>query len=147
MDNNIKGGNEIKKHFSAIFIAISLFIMLFGVSVNADTGVKLTFDFDAGTKGAWLDGSVNNKYYKLTKGKVSVQDLSYSVSGSYSQFTITLYRERTGPDKSYGTKSVSRNMEWNVDTDSDKYYFYLYGKSSYGGINFYGSGYVHNHGL
>jgi len=139
----------MKKIFSKLLILSSLFIMLTAVSVNADSGVKMTFDFDAGTKGAWLDGSVNEKFYHLTPGQVSVQGLSYSVSsgGSLSSFTVTLKRSVAGPDKNYGTKTAATNMVWTVDVDSSDYYFYLYGKSSYGGINIYGSGYVHDHGL
>lgn len=147
MDKDINEGVYMKKFFSKTFIVCPLFIMLSGVSVIADSGTKMSFDFDAGTKGAWLDGSVNNKYYNLSEGKVSLQDLGYTISGSGSSFTISLYRERIGPDKNYGTKSASKNMEWSIDTNSKKYYFYLYGRSSYGGINIYGSGYVHDHGL
>ena len=53
-------------------------------------------------KGAWLDGSVNNKYYNLSEGKVSLQDLGYTISGSGSSFTISLYREELAQIKIMG---------------------------------------------
>lgn len=139
----------MRKIFSKFLVLSSLFVMLASVSANADTAARMTFDFDAGTKGAWLDGSTQDKFYHLTPGAVSVQGFSYDVSDPdlLNTFTVTLKRSVSGPDKNYGTRSAASSMSWSVDADSSDYYFYLFGKSSYGGINITGSGNVHNHGL
>lgn len=141
----------MRKFLSKAIVLCTIFIMLFPLSVLADNGKYMSFSIDIGPKGGWVDGSTGGPnhegiYYHLTPGKISVQDFSYySKVGTGEVTGVELKRERFGPDRSYGTISPSSTMVWDIDTDSDKYYFVIYASTSTTLATVDGDGYVHDH--
>lgn len=75
----------------------------------------------------YYDSSDNGDYYHLTYGRASI-DVS-SKSGGGTAY-LTLYRERTGPDKKIDTVEVNGEGHYTFygcDTDSSKYYIVIQG--------------------
>lgn len=91
---------------------------------DAGKNISLSYKvYDSGS--GMVNGSTNGYYYKLTTGKVHAK-ISSITSKSIN---LELVRKGTVFNKSYGTKVLSStgNYVWDVDTDSDKYYFMAWG--------------------
>lgn len=140
----------MKKALS-ILILLTLCLAVVPIpSAAAQNMQQVWFKFNGG--GSYCTGGVNGaqngKYYTLNQGSVRL-DLNMSCNYGEKQLYVTLYRERFGPDKSYGTKYLytslngkDNTLRWNVDQNSGKYYLYITGGCQ--GATFEGKGYIYN---
>lgn len=136
---------RIKSIRSAVITAGVMSLLLVS-STFAYGAQSMSYDFSSGSLGkAFLDGSLNGKYYNLAPGSANLSAKNTEGKGT---LYITLYREKTGIDQNYGTKTISVDTNtnisesWNVDIDNNKYYLYLKGTGDY--ITYKGSGTLGN---
>jgi len=137
---------KIKKFASIAVLTLAL-VSTSTVIAKADEGQPFSATLTLDNNGyAMLDGSTFNRYYHLTPGNASLEVTTFTPSDSVS---ISLYRERTGPDARIATASVN-GTGWynlaNVDQDSWSYYLYLTKiNAANPGATVYISGKVHDH--